>query len=184
MERKVLGEIQETIEINNVLSLDHIQVIEDLQSASDTIISIIENDNYNSDISRLTYESAFRSGTNIYLSHAGYEELKNAGFDIIQSDLVKSEIIKLFDVEYVNQKEFIDFMRANQPVYEAYMVDNFNSYSDGIEPIDKIQLLNDPKCLSLFRRIKWRRSNIVNDLLRRIADGERVTKLIKDELGE
>ena len=183
-EYKVLRELVKTIEVNNQRSRGFMQSIDNLQTASDSLIYLIENDRIDVHITPLSYELAFRSGTNIYMSFAGYEELKNVGFDILQSDQIKSQIIELFDVVYQHDKEFINFMRANQPVYENYIVDNFHSFNEGLVPEDKAALFDDPKCLTLLRRIKWRRANITRHLDKAVSDGEKVLEMIRGELKE
>ena len=98
VEKKILSEVKNTIEMNCQLFLNHRTTINDLNNSNDTIISFLENKQSFSSLFQRHFERSFRSGTNIYMSFSGYEGLRNVGFGIIQSDTLKNEIINLFDV--------------------------------------------------------------------------------------
>ncbi|NND09128.1 MAG: hypothetical protein HKN87_22380 [Saprospiraceae bacterium] len=111
LEREIITEIKNTIELNSKLLTDHISVIEGLNSRSDNIIALPNNDGeYDS-----TYEDdfyyCFYSGTNIYLLSDGYEGLKNTGFEIVQNVALRKSIINLFGIRYVQNAEFINFIK-------------------------------------------------------------------------
>ena len=89
LEKEILIEIKNTLEVNSQLVENQIAVIENLNKTSDKVIAIIENDSIYSSTYEQDFYYSFYSGTNIYLSNNGYEALKNAGFEIISNNSVK-----------------------------------------------------------------------------------------------
>ena len=61
--------------------------------SSDIIINTLRNNDEYSDTLNIHFQNARKPGTNLSLSTAGYEGLKNVGYHIISSDILRNNII-------------------------------------------------------------------------------------------
>ena len=183
-EYKVLEQLSKTLDANS----DHIAIalnrISDAKQATDSVLSIIEkNRPYQESFNELFHPTRVVWGVN--LTTSGYEELKNAGFDIVQSDSLKEVLINLFDSEYPNTEKIVDI-----PLYsgrfEDYMYDNFKHLRERNEmrPLNYNRLINDHYYFEQLVQISGLRTWKLQVLRETLEENQRVLQLIKDKLGE
>ena len=86
-ERKILNELLTSLEQNyNMMRSDSINRSR-WNRSSEIVIHALEEGVPYSDTMNIHFQNARKPGTNLSLSFAGYEGLKNIGYDIIRSDL-------------------------------------------------------------------------------------------------
>jgi len=185
-EKNVLEDIINNLNRNNDLIKNSLITIKEIDSSSDIIISVIRNKKSYSDTLGSHFFESTRSGGLLFpLSTEGYESLKNAGFDIIQSGSLKGEILELFEISYKRIKEKSQWTteRANQ--YNDYFITIFKGEQpDILVPLDYNQLLNDARYISMVVDIKAQRSWYIADILDCLSQSEELIKNIKHELKE
>ena len=183
-EKEILSEILETIVRNNDLLENHMFLIEDINRSSDVVIRWIENESENSEEHQTEFYRCFLSGSNIFLSSAGYDELKNSGLELITNTFLKNEIIYLFGVDNLRRAQLINFFKLNFPIYEDFIIKNFITEEHKLIPINREHLQKNSQFLAIVKRIKERRERIKGTLQSNLQQSSKVLQLIKDELGE
>jgi hypothetical protein len=138
------------------------------------------------------FQNARIPGTNLSLSVAGYEGLKNAGYEILQSDQLRNDIVQLFEVTLHNLLEEKEYFESFQPDRQgltddlfSYEVDKFDSESPfevPIKPHNFTALKNNHKYLAMVKSVKVQRSIIGVHLNRLLMETKRVLNHIKNEL--
>jgi hypothetical protein len=184
LEKEILIEINNTLQVNSELMKNHISRVDELNLISVKVISLIEDDlEYLSAYENDFYYS-FYSGTNIYLSTDGYEGLKNAGIEIIQNSALRKAIVHLFDVQYQQNAEFINYIKEHFKIYESFLLQNFIAEEKRLVPIDFAILKNNPQFISIIKRMKERRNRVIENLESNFEENESVLEFIDDELGK
>jgi len=183
-EKEILSEILETIIKNNELLENHVLLIEDINKSSDIVILWIENESEYSEEYHTEFYRCFFSGSNIFLSSAGYDELKNSGLELIRNTFLKNEIIYLFGVDNLRRAQLINFFKQNFPIYEDFLIKNFVSEEQELIPINREHLRKNSQFLAIVKRIKERRNRIKEGLQSNLEQSRKVLELIKNELDE
>ncbi len=125
------------------------------------------------------------------LSIVGYESLKNVGFDIIENDLLREEVLNLFEVEYKSYHKSMKWGEADEGLQEQLIDQNFlrqprldNLRGNRFIPFQPNEVFNNQYLYSVYvKRIRQRR--FYNFYMNRaLSESKRVLQLIKDELGE
>ena len=98
LEKKVLSELLTSLENNHSYMLSDSLYRATWNTSSDFVISFIEKDLIYSDTMNIHFQHARKPGTNLSLSYAGYEGLKNVGYDIITSDTLRKSIVDFFEL--------------------------------------------------------------------------------------
>ncbi len=183
-EKEILSEISETIVRNNEILENHMLLIEDINRSNEVVILWIENESEYSEEYQKEFYRCFRSGSNIFLSSAGYDELKNSGLKLIRNTFLKNEIIYLFGVDNLRRVQLINFFKQDFPIYEDFLIKNFITEEQKLIPINREHLQNNSQFLAIVTRIKERRSRIMSGLQSNLQQSSKVLQLIKDELGK
>lgn len=193
-EKKVLIELKKSLERNcDEMKKDAIRR-EEWNRSSDIIISVLQGDSNYSDSLNIHFQDARKPGTNLSLSSAGYEGLKNAGFDIIRQDVLRNGIIELFEVSQKILLEEMEYFESFQPDRQKYIDqtfmyedDKFNAqhpFAVPIKPHDFNSLKKDINFLSIIKSVKVQRNVIGTILIQNLNESQRILQLVKDELGE
>jgi hypothetical protein len=193
MEIKVLSELLITINRNcDEMNLDAIRR-QNWNKSSDIIISTLNNGTSYSDTLNIHFHNARIPGTNLSLSFAGYEGLKNVGYNIIRSDELRNKIIELFEVTMKRLMEEMEYFESFQPDRQKY-VDRLFSYEDDkfdrskpfsvpIEPHNFDALKDNLNFISMIKSVKVQRNIIAVILDENLKESMQVIQLINHELG-
>ncbi len=192
LQNKLLTELSKSLEGNcNVMVQDSLKRVS-WNTSSDIIISFIEHDGIYSDSLNLHFQNARKPGTNLALSSAGYEGLKNAGFNIVSSDILRNNIIELFELSQKSLLEEMTYFESFQPDRQT-LIDELFSYDElkfdpnqpfdiPLIPHDHNALKYDTTYLSMIKSVKVQRSIIGVLLNKNLKESQRVLRLIKQEL--
>ena len=98
-EQAILNDLEENLHINIGLLSGNIAMHKDHNKSADLIIeTITKRLLYSDSLKNHFHKSRIQTGGSQYLSHIGYEALRDAGFDIISDKNLKDEILYLFEV--------------------------------------------------------------------------------------
>jgi hypothetical protein len=138
------------------------------------------------------FQDARKPGTNLSLSYAGYEGLKNIGFNIIASDTLRANIVELFELTQKALLEEMEYFESFQPdrqshidrlfSYEHDKFDANDPFNVPIIPNDYKSLINDPIYLPMIKSVTVQRNMISVMLHHNINETLKVIELIKNEI--
>ena len=186
-ERAVMEDILNNLIRNNEISRNSLQMLNEFDQSTEIVLSALRNRNPYSDTLNSHFFHSTRTGGLLFpLSSQGYESLKNAGFDILQSEYLKDEVLDLFEVTYKTIKEKTQWSMDMAVQYDEYFHTIFTAERrDEYIPIDYDNLLNDQRYLGLLVNIKeMLRSWYRIDVIEALDESEGLVQLIQDELGE
>jgi hypothetical protein len=186
-EKVVLQEIAKTLEANCELLNRYNTTIRRSAASNQVINSLIENNLPYSDTLDSHFHRARQWYSNRFVSMAGYEEFKNAGFDIVLSRTLKDEIINLFESTYPQTQETIDiFQDGYWHRMNEFSRNNFYGiYNRGaMKPVDFDRLVGDQYYVSTLKEYYSVRLLLLEVQQTSFDESQRVLQLIKDELGE
>ena len=169
-EQKILSELAISLQQNGKEMKKDVQRRLTWNKSSDIIIATMQNGYDYSDSLNIHFQNARIPGTNLSLSLAGYEGLKNAGYDIIRSDELRNNIVQLFEVTHKNLLEEMEYFESFQPDRQRY-IDELFSYEEEkfnpespftvpIKPHDFNALKADLNFLAMVKSVKVQRSII------------------------
>ena len=191
-ERKLLTELMVSLESNCKTMNADIKKRGNWNMSSDIIISTLQDNGKYSDTLNIHFHNTRIPGTNLALSLAGYEGLKNTGFNIISSDVLRNSIIDLFEVTHKTCMEEMEYFESFQPARQIYL-DQLFSYDDSkfdpaapfsvpIIPHDFNDLIGNLNFLSMVKSVKIQRNIIGTQVVRNLKESQRVLQLIREEL--
>ncbi|WP_370476950.1 DUF6090 family protein [Tamlana flava] len=193
-EHKVLTELLSSLE-NNYTSMvsDSLNRVT-WNTSSNIVINFLESDLPYSDTLNIHFQHARKPGTNLSLSYAGYEGLKNVGYDIITSDSLRKSIVELFELTHKALLEEMEYFESFQPNRQSN-IDRLFSYDDKnfnlnepfnvpLKPNNIDTLKNDSIYLSLIKSVKIQRNIISVILYKNLSETNKVMKLLKEELSK
>ena len=184
LEQELLIEIEESLETNIQNLKEHLVRIDRLNQHSQQVIDWIEyRGPYVQQLDTAFYRSFF-SATNFYMTDAGYEGLKNAGFETIKNRELKNAVVNLFGVGHSKETQFIQYLQRNFNNYETFLVSNFISGERALTPIDPTDLQVDPKFKAIITRMKERRNRIKDRLTSYLSKSQSVLDIVKKELAK
>ncbi len=138
------------------------------------------------------FQNARKPGTNLSLSAAGYEGLKNAGYNIITSDILRNNIVELFELTQKHLLEEMEYFESFQPDrqiridmlfnYDEAKFDSKQPFNVPLVPHDYNALKDDLIYLSMIKSVKVQRNIIAVFLNKNLMESQRVFQLIEDEL--
>lgn len=185
-EKKVLVEVASTLERNCHLLTDYIEDIAKYNSSTDTILLALENRLPYSDTYSYHFHTARVDLPINFVSNAGYEELKNAGFDILLNDSLKNEIVNIFETTYPRMREILDSYKTTNQDFLEHIRHHFYdiSFKQQLIPVDYEQVLDDHYFYSALMNTKGLRNWYSYQQNICLKESQRVLQLIKDELEE
>jgi type II secretory pathway pseudopilin PulG len=193
-ERKVLTELLTSLENNfNRMISDSINR-SNWNKSSDIVINSLEQGATYSDTLNKHFQNARKPGTNLSLSYAGYEGLKNIGYNIITSDTLRKNIVELFELTHKTLLEEMEYFESFQPdrqtyidrlfSYEYYKFNPNDPFNLPLYPNNYTVLIQDSIYLPMIKSVTIQR-NIISVLLHdNLKETQRMISLIKNELNE
>lgn len=193
-ERKVLIELMKSLE-NNCSEMIQDSIKRSIwNQSSDIIIYSIQNKVPYIDSLNIHFQNARKPGTNLSLSYAGYEGLKNMGYHIITSDILRNNIVELFELTQKHLLEEMEYFESFQPArqthvdrlfsYDETKFDPSNPFDIPLLPHDYNVVLNDTTYLSMIKSVKVQRNIIAVILNENLRKSQKVLAFIQDELHE
>ena len=138
------------------------------------------------------FHNARLPGTNLSLSTAGYEGLKNVGYNIISSDFLRNSIVELFEISQKNlleEMEYFESFQTNRQTqvdqlfsYELNKFDSNNPFSVPISPHNYNALVDDIIYLAMVKSVKVQRNIIGAILIRNLEETKNVLTFLNAEL--
>lgn len=181
-EHKILESLSENLQRNAVILRDGIREIKELHHSSEIIFDFFDEKIAYEDSLYNHFRLARRSGVMQGLvSSEGYENYKNAGFDIILSDTIKSSVLYLFEVRYPKQEAYRQLLlEGNNRNYISIMSQYFNKN----KVLDISRLLNATDAYEMYFDLHSMRSLNEGTLNSSLDITEKVLQLINEELAE
>ncbi len=193
-EKKVLKELLTSLEHNYGRMIADSVNRSDWNQSSDIVIRSLERGNPYSDSMNFHFQNARKPGTNLSLSYAGYESLKNVGYDIITSDTLRKTIVELFELTHKNLLEEMEYFESFQPERQvqidrlfSYEVDKFDPsdpFDVPIFPNNYSALLKDSIYLPMIKSVLVQRNIISVLLYHNLKETKSVISLIRKELND
>ena len=192
LEKKVLVELKKSLENNyNEMLRDSLRRVH-WNRSSNIIIKVLHEKMDYSDTLNIHFHNARLPGTNLSLSTAGYESLKNIGYNIISSDVLRNSIVELFEISQKNLLEEMEYFESFQTNRQtqvdqlfSYEHDKFNSnkpFSVPISPHNYNALVDDEVYLAMVKSVIVQRNIIGTMLIRNLEETQNVLTLINAEL--
>ena len=191
-EQKVLTELLSSLQNNHNSMVSDSIYRSNWNKSSDIIIHFLEDEGMYSDSLNKHFQDARKPGTNLSLSFAGYESLKNVGYDIITSDTLRKSIVELFELTYKALLEEMEYFESFQPDRQvqidrlfSYEHEKFNvndPFNVPIVPNNLEVLKQDAVYLPMIKSVKVQRNIISVLLYNNLTETEKVIKLIQTEL--
>ena len=192
LERKVLTELLTSLRHNYSRMISDSINRSHWNKSSDIVINTLEDGEAYSDTMNKHFQDARKPGTNLSLSYAGYEGLKNVGYTIITSDTLRKNIVALFELKHKTLLEEMEYFESFQPDRQAY-IDKLFSYEHTkfdlkdpfnvpIYPNNYSALLMDTIYLPMIKSVTVQRNVISVMLYDNIRETQRIISLIENEL--
>jgi len=183
-EQKVLETLAYNLERNSILLHEALGRVEELNKSGKIVFNFFEGKETFHDTLDNHFNLGKRNGVmQGIISHEGYENYKNAGFDIILSDAIKTNVLHLFEVEYPHleaYRQLLVMLTNKSSVYDLIWTQHFRNN----KPINIINLLKSNEMYEMFRVAQSTRSILTVELNKALDNTEKVLQLIKDELGK
>jgi len=193
-EQKVLEELLTSLEHNYTRMVADSVNRSDWNRSSGYVIRSLEQGIPYSDTMNIHFQNARKPGTNLSLSYAGYESLKNVGYEIITSDTLRKAIVELFELTHKNLLEEMEYFESFQPDRQAhidrlfsYEVDKFDPgdpFAVPIHPNNYDALLKDSIFLPMVKSVLVQRNVISVLLYHNLQETKRVVSMIREELND
>lgn len=186
-EKAVMEDISNNLIRNNEIIRNSLQMLNEFDQSTEIVLSTLRNRRPYSDTLNSHFFQSTRTGGLLFpLSSQGYESLKNAGFDILQSEHLKDHVLDLFEVTYKTIKEKTQWSMDMAVQYDEYFHTIFTAdQRDEYIPIEYGNLPNDQRYLGLLVNIKeMLRSWYKVDVIKALDESEGLVQLIEDELGK
>ena len=193
-EQKVLTELLTSLEHNYSRMVADSVNRSAWNRSSGLVIRTLEQGIPYSDTMNIHFQNARKPGTNLSLSYAGYESLKNVGYEIITSDTLRKAIVELFELTHKNLLEEMEYFESFQPDRQAhidrlfsYEVDKFDPgdpFAVPIHPNNYDALLKDSIFLPMVKSVLVQRNVISVLLYHNLQETKRVVSMIREELND
>jgi len=191
-ERKVLIELKKSLENNcKEMIQDSLRRV-NWNKSSDIIINTLQQNNNYNDSLNIHFHNARLPGTNLSLSTAGYEGLKNIGYNIISSDTLRNSIVELFEISQKNLLEEMAYFENFQPdrqtqidklfSYDHEKFDAANPFGVPLKPHNYESLVDDIVYMATIKSVKVQRNIIGVILNNNLQESKKVLQLINKEL--
>jgi hypothetical protein len=187
MEVRVLENMVKSLDLNInqfVIKLDRIQICD---QSGEIILSTIQNKNKQSDTLFAHWHAALLNHGNLMLSNSGYESLRNVGFDIIKDEILKEEIINLYENTYLNLGRRQIWGNTVRPDWDKFILEHFvrdpvEVEKSGLVPRDYDFIVNSDYFYGLIDVAQGQRGFYKGNYEISLEETERVLELINSEL--
>ena len=186
IEIRVLENLAKSLDLN-IKQFDHkLARIHSCNRSGDLIFSVLHNKNNNHDTLSSHWHGALLNHGNLMLSNAGYESLRNLGFDIIGNESLQEEIINLYENTYLNLGRRQVWGNTVRPDWDKFIMEHFTSIPlkyGGLIPRDFDFIVNNNYFYGLIDIASAQRSFYMDHYKESLEETQRVHQLIQDELG-
>ena len=179
----VLNDLKKNIERNCELFEEGIDRIEILNASSELILQLFtEEMPYHDSLSTHFFLGLLRGQMYGLASYDGYESLKNAGFDILESDDLKDHVLYLFEVVYRRTDAWRayanDYISSDNSVWNKHFI----HHGDKLEPIDHKAFIKSTEIYSLAQNVKVIRLAYGRWLEESLTESKKVLRLIDEAI--
>ena len=188
IEVQVLNDVLENLGVNINRLQSMIERCETDNEASNIIMSIMDRElSYTDSMNHHFYFALNPVDKGPFLSYVGYESLKNIGFEVIQNNQLKKEIINLFEGTYLELLSKYDRIeKLSSPEMVHFRRQHFLFHPDtilgiGLKPIFYSTIIKDARFRSVLTELQGLRGWISISIKQSLQDTKRVHQLIKDE---
>jgi hypothetical protein len=185
IEKSILLELENNLERNIALiDIAAAEMIE-IKKSTGTLIEIIAERKSYADTLKYHFSQLNRSGSYLLkLNTNGYESLKNIGFEILTSKMLKNEILSLFEISYPRYIQETEVVNATWGSNPLWMQDYFyiGPFDTGLIPLDYGSLIEDKKFMTIVREIEGGRNRVLKEMLLCKTETQRVLQLVQDEM--
>ena len=185
IEKSILLEFEDNLERNIALiDIATAEIIE-INKSTKTMIEIIEQRKSYPDTLIHHFDQLNRSGSYLLkLNTNAYESLKNIGFEILSSKVLKKEILSLFEINYPSYVQETEVVNAIWGGNLMWWQDYFyiRPSEPGLIPLDYSSLIEDKKFMTIVRELEGGRYRVFDHMILCKTETQRVLQLIKDEL--
>ena len=178
-EKVILNEIVASLEKNNQAIVERMYWVERFKKSGKTIIQVLEEEIPYSDTLNAYFLNCRFSGLgNLQglMTDAGYNALRLAGYDIIQSDSLKMQIIEMFDSTIPVLSGMESGIRSK---FQDYY---FQHFKHGQIPRNLDQLKNDPIYYEMVNFLIGFRVRALNRMQQFLDQSNGLIDIIKEEL--
>jgi len=185
IEKSILLELENNLERNIALIDIATAEMNEINKSTGTMIEIIAERKPYNDTLKYHFSQFNRSGSYLLKFNTnGYESLKNIGFEILTSKVLKNEILSLFEISYPSYVQETEVVNATWGSNPMWMQDYFyiGPSDPGLIPLDYGSLIEDKKFMTIVREMEGGRNRIFKVMMLCKNETERVLQLIKDAL--
>jgi len=185
IEKDVLNDILANLEQNNNVINESLARLEDFDKSSDIILDVLNQKIPYSDTLAKHFFSSTRTGGLLFpLSSAGYESLKNEGFNIIRSDALKDQIMDLFEVSIKRVENIAKWTMDTSALENSYTNTVLIQESGALlYPVNFDELTKDNRFYSMLNSIKdSKRGFLKTTIIDFLQKSEHLAQHIKKEL--
>lgn len=181
-EKHTLNELAENLELNIVQFENKLERITKSNYSSEIVDSIIKSSKDDNTKYEHWHESLLNH-SNLFLSQAGYESLKNEGFAIIRNEKLRTGIVNLYENTYLQltrQKEWGTEIRSD---FDKFILEHLIFIGDRQwKPRDFDFLISNFYFQGLFNIAKRKRNFYQTFYLVYVEETRKVLVLIHGEL--
>ena len=184
LEVVVLNDIKDNIIRNNELIEKAIKTIEEINISADFVVAYLTSDSIPDSVFYDHIDQANRSGTFLFrLNSDGYESLKSIGFTIIENEILKDEILSLYEVTYGEVLTRLNFANSLYLGDSNWWKDYFYKIApDKNVPYDLQALRKNKRFLSDINEIYFIRNMFHYSIKESLLQSQKVLQLIEEEL--
>ena len=184
-EQKVLIGLYKNLELNSNQFNGRLRAIEDRNRSSEIIFSVITSSNKDVDTIGRHWQKAIQNIGNLTLSMAGYESLKDVGFQLIIKDSLRNAIIDLYENTYLNLYRSLQWSEEVRPDFDMFMVEHFTREGSGaLTPRDFSFIKSNNYFYGLLDVARDQRSFNKSNYENALTETRKIVQLIKEELGQ
>lgn len=185
IEKSILLELEDNLERNITLIDIAAAEIIGINKGTETMIEIIKESKSYPDTLIHHFDQFNRSGSYLLqINTNGYESLKNIGFEILTSNVLKKEILSLFEIiypSYIQEAEVVNAVwGGNLRWWQDYFY--IRPSEPGLIPLDYSSLKEDKKFMTIVRELGKGRYRILDQMIMCKTETQRVLQLIQNEL--
>jgi hypothetical protein len=190
-ERVFLQDLAENLALNIDNLQDELHDIERFNESTAIIFSLLKNPQQDIESVDAHWHGSLINKSQFNLSVAGYESLKNSGFDIVQNETLKKEIINLHEDTYLKMDRSRSWGVEFPPLWDKFVVEHFfKSHTDtgetkkGLMPRDINFITKSDYFFGLVETAESQRNFIKDFYETSLEETQRVLELINAELAK
>ena len=187
LEKEILEDVLNDLERNRVNLASLIAINKENNRSADRIISFIQNKHYSIDSLPVhLHRARFSAAYGLFLSTAGYESLKDSGFNIVKNDILKDMILNLYEIIYPKTTNFVEIAIHHVFIDGNRLIDQHFVTDDGglLNPLNFEETLNDVSYYIFLKRARGLRNAMINRTRKDLTETTNVIQLISNELIE